>query len=330
MGPFPRNEISVILPISITERFSPSVFVDHYRKLSLDGGHKSFGVHFNVSAYAPVPVVARFFDMFLLWGLIYDDYTGEMEQVAEDHKWHIFVELSCAPSNDSEFANVSSIEQVLNALPILKHAAAQVSEREHPPLQVDANIALCCNFYSACEGEWIVPLLCSILTNYLAGLFRDKDPLVWLQAVQNINDDLPQGVDNLMQALLAEAHVHAVRLPDRPLHRKNFFALLADRCRWLQKYCGRLHQIQTGLVAEGMQTQPAPSPEPLFRQFIVESAHLCEKKLRKNLSKNPPVLSSLGPEPVEGPFALEVIDFRNAAVPFQVLLFLLTYFNGCN
>jgi len=51
---------------------------------------------------------------------------------------------------------------------------------------------------------------------------------------------------------------------------------------------------------------------------MLEAAQLCAKKLRKNVSSDPPVLASCGVRPDEGPYALEFIDFRNTARPFEV------------
>jgi len=51
---------------------------------------------------------------------------------------------------------------------------------------------------------------------------------------------------------------------------------------------------------------------------MMEASQLCAKKLRKNVSSDPPVLASCGVRPDEGPYALEFIDFRNTARPFEV------------
>ena len=44
-----------------------------------------------------------------------------MENINENIQWHIFVELNCAPKDDSAYSHVSTIDQVLKSLPVIKH-----------------------------------------------------------------------------------------------------------------------------------------------------------------------------------------------------------------
>jgi hypothetical protein len=47
------------------------------------------GVHFNISAFAPFGIIAQFFYNFILFGVLWDEETGDMEYIPEDLHWHV-------------------------------------------------------------------------------------------------------------------------------------------------------------------------------------------------------------------------------------------------
>lgn len=49
----------------------------------------NLGVHFNISAYAPFDKIAQFFYHFVLFGLLWDQTTGDMEHIPFDLHWKI-------------------------------------------------------------------------------------------------------------------------------------------------------------------------------------------------------------------------------------------------
>jgi len=115
--------------VSINEDWRVSSFIEQFhdgiknlRKEEI----KALGVHFNVSAYANYSLVNTFFYNFIYFGLIWDEYTGEVEYVPRDVEWYFFVELSSAPESDEDFQHVSDPEAVFNCLPALRFA---------PPIQ---------------------------------------------------------------------------------------------------------------------------------------------------------------------------------------------------
>ena len=136
----------------MTEQFTPSIFISRFRHLTKGSEGMAIGVHFNVSAYAPIALFDQFLQGLVLWGLIYDPFTGDMEQVDPAFKWHIFIELNCAPAEDTQFANQSSMDNSLKSLPILCHAAQRQTENEHLPLELNDDVAIVCNFFTAYQG----------------------------------------------------------------------------------------------------------------------------------------------------------------------------------
>jgi hypothetical protein len=49
----------------------------------------TIGVHFNISAYAPFQLIAKFFYNFVLFGFLWDEASGDMEYIPDDIHWHV-------------------------------------------------------------------------------------------------------------------------------------------------------------------------------------------------------------------------------------------------
>src|SRR4051812_21699064 len=90
-------------------------------------------------------------------------------------------------------------------------------------------------------------------------------------------------------------------VPPQPLHQRAFLRLLADRCRWLQRYAKWL----AASYKDALDISGSPSIGDLFEQFLIEAATLCNKDFQHNLTANPPLLSSRDEPPL-----LSFVDFH--------------------
>jgi len=80
-----------------------------------------------------------------------------------------------------------------------------------------------------------------------------------LEAVKDVPDTRPDDLEAVVPQVLSWLAARKQRIPKLPLHRRNFFAMLARRFRWLRDASSRLFEIQVGLVAEGFLPQPVTS-----------------------------------------------------------------------
>src|SRR5262249_28756698 len=104
-------------------------------------------LYFNVSAYADLERLERFFYNFFLFGLVYDSRYWRVQQFGNGVTWHVFVELSSAPAKDILFAHVSSDQRVLRSLPSLYFTGSVTWEPE--PFEVDDDARLASGFLNA-------------------------------------------------------------------------------------------------------------------------------------------------------------------------------------
>ncbi len=269
-----RGSIQQHLSISIAEHFTPYSFLAKLRSCQSTW----IGVHFNLSAYSPFSLVAQFFYHLVLFGLLWDPFTGDMEHVTDDIVWHIFIELNYAPVADPLFAHVSTPEQVIRSLPILK-LAAQFITKYDMPLREDDEVILCCTFFEAWQNEL---------------LFVGSHEIVCDLTSPS------QNVQHLLSQLFAMLPLYNIHLPALKYYHKMFLQFLADRCIWLRNYALYPSQKSSfylfGYLVQCQHTDMNITDSydfgRLFRMFMEESGHLCERKLKTTLSLHPPIYSS--------------------------------------
>jgi hypothetical protein len=86
----------MLFHFNVIPRQLPEIFLKKYTTLvpNILAKHKAketttIAVHFNVSAYAPYDVVARFFYSFILFGIFWDEATGVMENILPNIRWNV-------------------------------------------------------------------------------------------------------------------------------------------------------------------------------------------------------------------------------------------------
>ncbi|KAL6077130.1 Replication factor C small subunit [Balamuthia mandrillaris] len=291
------------MTVSITESFVPSKFIAMYRNLasssSTSSSVRTIGVHLNMSAYAPLAVVGRFLELFIFWGMLWDESTGDMEKIHAGDQWHIFVELAAAPDHDKHFVHASSLQKVLSQLPAVNHAAEtffsmpQQPQREgSPTLDIDADVRLAHSFFASYyNGKFgrnvkVLTMYDNVLQAYAAA-----------EAGTAVREEDLNAIFDFLRTK------YGIDLPALPLHQRSFLKLLADRCRWMKE---RVQSLQS-LVKQQVDVESTPI-DCLLELFLAECGRLCERQLRENISVNPPVLTSRS---FDGHWAdIDVLDLR--------------------
>jgi hypothetical protein len=140
--------------ISVAEHFTPAFFLKQFRDIVGDFNVKptKLGVHYNTSAYAPYPVFSQFLYNFALWGVFWDTHSGDMDCSLNNLEWYIYIELSCAPSKDPFYGNVSTPLQIINSLPVL-HLVGNLNVNYTLDLEIDDDVQLICGFVNAYNND---------------------------------------------------------------------------------------------------------------------------------------------------------------------------------
>ena len=140
--------------ISVAEHFTPAYFLKQFRDTIgiFNVKPKKLGVHYNTSAYAPYPTFSQFLYNFALWGIFWDTHSGDMDCSLSNLEWHIYVELSSAPSKDPVYGNVSTSQQIINSLPVL-HLIGNLNVNYALDLEIDEDVQLICGFVNAYNND---------------------------------------------------------------------------------------------------------------------------------------------------------------------------------
>jgi hypothetical protein len=96
---------------------------------------KRYVVHFNISAFAPLSELSRFFFNFIFGGIFSDETSGILEYPSNKALWHIYVEIPKVPSSlkDSD----GRTRDILQYIPLVKFLATEfVKVGPHIPLEL--------------------------------------------------------------------------------------------------------------------------------------------------------------------------------------------------
>ena len=104
--------------IDINENFTPIIAIEILKNVQ-NALQMSLGIHFNVSAYAPLHEVSSFFDNLIFHGIIWDKNNGEMLSI-QYFNINLFIEIHTSPKLDKNYKNNNSIKKILNQIPSIK------------------------------------------------------------------------------------------------------------------------------------------------------------------------------------------------------------------
>eukprot|EP00026_Physarum_polycephalum_P000006 Phypoly_transcript_00006.p1 GENE.Phypoly_transcript_00006~~Phypoly_transcript_00006.p1 ORF type:complete len:4090 (+),score=503.30 Phypoly_transcript_00006:465-12734(+) len=300
-----------VLSLSANEDFSVQNFIQDVQSFTTD--EITVGVHFNISAFAPFRFVSTFLYYFTVFGILWDEATGEMLALPPNIKWLIFVELGQTSPSDTQFAHRSSTSLVLHELPITKSIATLVPlesySQQFPEASYEAQV---------CYG-----FICKFNTD-----IRVAPPVerrsVLLSVAQNMGDILniltiPDKLKCNWSAIREVLRAKKVDIPSEFVCWSTFLSVLKSRCEWLKEYAQHIYNTTlagVGTIDNNNVTQVKYTPpKNLFELFLKEAGHLSSKQLGHLLTEECSAIlichSRLGRE---NPPLLKLLNFGDSPV----------------
>ena len=300
------------IAVSANEDFSSMIFLERCQSLIFSNKSKSkkIGIHFNVSAYAPLDVVSQFLQNFILWGFFFDAKTGEMKTSPSNANWYICVELSTAPPKDIDYSKYSTVESYLDVLFIANKLGSKSIETA--PLQCRQEIAKCNRFLMAANiapaiGDWMNIPAATMLNDIEVERFQ-----------KNLRDHCTQVLNDKSKNKLVEQVFGDYRLLNR------FLKHLSDRCDFLDIKIETLKQNREAqreynndeasfkdACAQFDKNLGPGLITKYFHVFLIESINLCDSNISQDFSNQSPFFTARYVEHSDASFNL--IDFKSKA-----------------
>ena len=221
--------------VNIYEDFEPSIF------LRLLDSAIHYEIHWDVSEYAPMERFHQFLEWLLVWGIVYDERTGEMKHVGH-YRFTFYFEFHLSNDPDSH-PSCRSQETLMKALPLVAHFSTPGSPT------VDS--------YTSPEEEEIASWV-SFLSEGNDWRLGHADVLynTW-KAYER-----PLSAGAVIKQLLTSQPRQFQDLRDKRVYGL-FIKLLSSRIRWL------LHEIQ--MMSKHRNQGDGTSLSTLLNTFITES-----------------------------------------------------------
>eukprot|EP00727_Mastigamoeba_balamuthi_P014126 m51a1_g9336 hypothetical protein (4370) ;mRNA; r:36058-55372 len=212
-------------------------------------------LHVNVSAYAPLDEVESLFSNLLLWNMVSDPASGEIVYIRPGSVvWHIFVEFAVAPEGDEEYAQRTSMDQVLACVPTLTWM--QSAEVGKPASEY-------------CLNDDAL-LVAKCLRHHVADMERPEAD----RATAGVFASVPESGITLQEAMDVINRFLVSLKSNSRLAQRRAVELMATRCRLLVEYCAAVARTDMWLRKYGgtWGDRAKSNPPFLYMTLFIEEA----------------------------------------------------------